>query len=189
MNPADVPSPSDAAEIRDRGYEVPVQANPWKRSKVAHVRVRLTFAIALLGASTGAAAQQIVKIPQSEARVSRPDDLFSLPPGQWHFAKRLWEGPAPCAPTECEGGYTTGELVISVQRSGSYALIIAGFRACEAVGQSELEVGNKVGKSNASRLRKQVERVVKGVAKTCKLAPPTIAALDATQLFPPKPGP
>jgi len=143
--------------------------------------------LALFGAATGAAAQQIVSVPQSEAPVARPDDLFGLPPGQWHFAKRLWQGQEPCTPTECEGGYTSVDLVVSAEHSGRHVLIIAGFRGCEAVGHSEVEVSEKPGKPSFGRVRKQVDRVIQGVAKTCNLTAPTIASLDAQQLFPPKP--
>src|SRR5829696_251782 len=126
---------------------------PWE----ADLRVTLILAMILLGASAGAAAQRIVKVPQSEARVSRPDVLFSLAPRQWHFARHLWEGPAPCTPSECEGGYTSGDLVISVEHSREHVRIMAGFRSCEAVGHSEVQVGAKPGKSTFSRVRKQTE--------------------------------
>lgn len=148
------------------------------------MRIRPTFALILLSASTSAIGQQVVKIPQSQSQISRPDDLFDLTPGQWHFAKRLWEGASPCTSTECEGGYTSGDLVISAEHSGQFVRIIAGFRNCEAVGHSEVEVGNKPGKSSFKRVRKQVDRVVKGVAKTCKLTAPTVGPFEAAQLFP-----
>ena len=146
--------------------------------------VRSIALTALLFASASGAAQEIVKVPQSKAQVARPDDLFALTPGQWHFAKHLWEGPAPCTPTECEGGYTSGDLVVSVEHSGEFVRIIAGLRGCEAVGFSEVEVGTKPGKPTFGRVRKQVERVVKGAAKTCNSAAPSVPALEAAQLFP-----
>ena len=34
-------------------------------------------------------AQEIEKVAARKANVARPDDLFSLPPGQWHMAKLL----------------------------------------------------------------------------------------------------
>ena len=150
-----------------------------------HTRPILVFA--LLGAATGATGQEVVRVPQSEAQVARPDDLFALPPGQWHFAKRLWQGSELCTPTECEAGYTSGDLVISTEHSGSYVRIIAGFRSCEAVGHSEVEVGTKPGKPSFGRVRKQVDRVIKGIAKACKVTAPAVAPLDAVQLFPAKP--
>ena len=43
------------------------------------------------------AAQEIVKVPAKDApSVARPDDLFRLPPGQWHFAKQVCTGNEPC---------------------------------------------------------------------------------------------
>ena len=132
-----------------------------------------------------ATAQGIVKVPHSQARtVSRPDDLFNLAPGQWQFAKALWEGPAVCTPAQCEAGFTSDGLVVSVEHAGEFVRIIAGLRGCESVGFSEVEVGSKPGKPTFGRVRKQVQRVVKGVSRTCKLAAPDVPELDAAQLFP-----
>jgi hypothetical protein len=141
----------------------------------------------VLTAAIGSAAisQTIVKVPRSEAQsVARPDDLFNLPPGQWHFAKSLWEGSAPCTPTQCEAGFTADALVISVEHAGEFVRIIAGLRDCEAVAFSEVGVGKKPGKPTYGRVRKQAERVVKGLARTCKLAVPDVPAIDAARLFP-----
>ena len=140
--------------------------------------------LVLLFAPGSGEAQEIVKVPQSKAQVARPDDLFSLPPGQWQFAKHLWEGKEPCMPSQCEAGITVSDLVVSVEHSGEFVRIIAGLRGCEAVGFSEVEVGTKPGKPTFGRVRKQVERVVKGAAKTCNSAAPSVPALEAAQLFP-----
>src|SRR3982750_812546 len=150
--------------------------------------IKLLSIAALLSASAELAAQEVVKVPQSHSRaVSRPDDLFALSPDQWHVSKRLWEGPAPCTPEQCEAGFTSGDIVVSAERSGEFIRIIAGFRGCEAVGASEVEVGTKPGKPTFGRVREQIKRVVKGVSKTCKLATPAVPTLDVLQLFPPKP--
>ena len=131
-----------------------------------------------------ATAQEIVKVPSSQARtVSRPDDLFNLPPGQWHFAKALWEGSEPCTPTQCEAGFTTDGLVVSAEHAGEFVRIIAGMRGCESVGFSEVEVGKKPGKPTYGRVRKHAERVVKGLSKTCKLSAPAVPELDAARLL------
>lgn len=152
---------------------------------IRHMRVQLLAALALLGASFNAVAQEIVKVPQSHSRaVSRPDDLFTLPPGQWHLAKQLWQGPGECATDQCEAGLTVGDLVVSVEHTGEFVRIIAGFRGCEAVGSSEVEVGKKPGKPSFGRVRDQMKRVVKGVSKTCAVAIPAIPTLDVAQLFP-----
>src|SRR3954454_5095128 len=144
--------------------------------------------LACMALATTAAAQEIVKVPQRHSRaVSRPDDLFTLPPGQWHVSKRLWERPAPCTPEQCEAGFTSGDFVVTAERSGEFIRIIAGFRGCQAVGSSEVEVGTKPGKPTFGRVREQIKRVVKGVSKTCKLATPAVPTLDVLQLFPPKP--
>jgi len=148
------------------------------------MHVTRTALLVLLFASGSGGAQEIVKVPQSKAQVARPDDLFSLPPGQWQFAKHLWEGTEPCTPSQCEAGITVSDLVVSVEHSGEFVRIIAGLRGCESVGYSEVEVGTKPGKPTFGRVRKQVESVVKGTAKTCNATAPAIPSLEAAQLFP-----
>ena len=151
--------------------------------------MRLLAFMALFGISAAAAAQEIVKVPQSDLRaVARPDDLFALSPGQWHWAKHLREGQAPCMPEQCEAGLTSGDAVVSVEHSGEFVRIIAGFRGCEAVGSSEVEVGKKPGKPTFGRVRDQIKRVVKGAAKTCKVTAPDLPALETGQMFPAKQG-
>ena len=142
-------------------------------------------ALSLLAAPS--VAQEIVKVDAKDVpSVSRPDDLYTLPPGQWHFAKQLWAGNDPCDDKHCEAGYTSGDLVVSVERSEKNIRLIAGLRNCEAVGFSEMAPGNKLGKSEGKRVAKQVKNVVKGVAKTCKASAPEVPALDVAQLFPAK---
>ena len=132
-------------------------------------------------------AQEVVKVDAKDApTVARPDDLFALPPGQWYFAKQLWSGNEPCDDQHCEAGFTSGDLVVSVERSEKFVRLIAGFRNCEAVGFSEMEPGNKPGKYNRKKVAKQVKNVVKGVAKTCNATAPTVPDLDAALLFPKK---
>ena len=64
------------------------------------MRAQLLIACGMLGASVQLAAQEIVKVPASQApTVARPDDLFKLPPNQWTVAKQLWAGPEPCTAT------------------------------------------------------------------------------------------
>lgn len=152
------------------------------------MHARLTSCL-LLCVPVASTAQEIVKVPASKApTVARPDDLFKLPPGQWHFAKRLWEGSGPCDASACEAGFNGGDLVVSVEKAGEYVRIIAGFRGCEAVGYSEVEVGTKPGSPTFGRVRDQVKRVVKGVAKTCKLTAPDVPKIEAAQLFPARQG-
>jgi hypothetical protein len=142
-------------------------------------------ALSLLAAPS--LAQEVVKIPAKEApTIGRPDDLFNLPPGQWHYAKQLWSGNEPCDAQHCEAGYTDGILAVSVERSATFVRLIAGFRNCEAVGFSEMEPGNKPGKYNRKKVRKQVNNVVKGVAKTCNSTAPKVPDLDPALLYPAK---
>jgi hypothetical protein len=152
------------------------------------VQVPLTYAFALMSiASTALQAQEIVKVPASEAKVARPDDLFALPPGQWHLAKQLSVGSEPCVLDQCEAGFTSGDLVVSAEHAKDFVRIIAGFRNCEGTAFSEVEVGSKPGKPTFGRVSKQIDRVLKGLAKTCKVTEPAVPKLEVAQLFP-KPG-
>src|SRR3954466_15686531 len=104
-------------------------------------RFLLLFAMSL---GLPAHAQEIVKVPETlQPSVKRPDDLFQLPPGQWHFARHLWQSQEPCDDKSCEAGFTSGDLVISVERSDKFVRIIAGLRDCQSVGFSEIETGSK----------------------------------------------
>jgi hypothetical protein len=148
------------------------------------MRTRLIPLLALALASTGAQAQEIVEVPASRANISRPDDLFALPPGQWHMARSIALGSEPCAPDQCEAGFTSGELVISVEHSKEFVRIIAGFKGCERTAYSETEVGSKPGRPSFERLSRQVDQVVKGLAKTCNMPAPSTPKLEVSQLFP-----
>ena len=141
-------------------------------------------AFALIFASTAAQAQEIVEVPASKANVARPDDLFNLPPGQWHMAKSLAAGSEPCAADQCEAGFTSGDLVVSVEHAKDFVRIIAGFRGCERTAYSELEVGSKPGKPTFGRVAKQVDRVLKGLGKQCSKTVPEVPKLEVAQLFP-----
>jgi len=65
-----------------------------------------------------------------------------------------------------------------------FVRIIAGFKGCEKTAYSELEVGSKPGKPTFSRVTKQVNQVVKGLGKTCKMTAPALPKLEVAQLFP-----
>ena len=129
-------------------------------------------------------AQEMEKVAASKANVARPDDLFSLPPGQWHMAKLLSQASEPCSSDQCEAGFTSGELVVSVEHAKDFVRIIGGFRGCENTAYSEVEVGSKPGKPTFGRVAKQVERVVKGLAKTCKMTAPAVPKLQVASMFP-----
>lgn len=140
-------------------------------------------AFALLFASAAVQAQEIVEVPASKANVARPDDLFNLPPGQWQFAKTLGGG-EPCVSDQCEAGFTSGDLVVSVEHAKEFVRIIAGVKSCERTAYSEVEVGSKPGKPTFGRVSKQVERVLKGLGKQCSTTVPAVPKLEAAQLFP-----
>src|SRR5947208_4110292 len=114
-------------------------------------------------------AQEIVKVPEAlQPSVKRPDDLFQLPPGQWHLARHIWEGDQLCDETSCEAGFTSGDVVVSVERSGKFVRVIAGLRDCQSVGFSEIESGNDPGRYVRKQIAGLVDDVVKVLGKTCK---------------------
>jgi len=147
------------------------------------MRATLFTVIALMLASTCAEAQEVEKVPASKANVARPDDLFNLPPGQWLMQRTLSGAAEPCTTEQCEAGFTSGDLVISVEHAKEFVRIIAGFRNCENTAYSEVEVGTKPGKPTFGRVSKQIERVVKGLSKTCKATAPAVPKLDVASMF------
>jgi len=146
---------------------------------------RIAWAIALAFAAAGAAqAQRIVEVPASEANVTRPEDLYQLEPGRWHLGKQLWQSDEPCTSIECEAGFTQGDLVVSAYHKADKVFIIASMRTCASPAFSELDIGDKVSSSERRRVGKQVERVLSGLGKTCKMTTPTVPALTGDWLFP-----
>ena len=134
--------------------------------------------------SASASAQEIVKVPATQANVPRPDDLYNLPPGQWQFARQLSQGGEACTPEYCEAGFTSGDLVVSVEHAKEFVRIIAALRDCTGTAYSEVEVGSKPSRSARKRVEKQVKRVVKGLGKTCGAPPPEVPALESSHLLP-----
>jgi len=146
--------------------------------------MRASLLPVLLVLSAAASAQEVVEVPASKANVARPDDLFALPPGQWHLAKSLAGGSEACVSDQCEAGFTSGDLVVSVEHAKDFVRIIAGFKGCERTAYSELEVGSKPGKPTFGRVAKQVNQVVKGLGKQCNMTTPEVPKLEVAQLFP-----
>jgi len=130
-------------------------------------------------------AQHIEEIAASKApTVYRPDDLFQLPAGQWHYAEHLWQGSNPCVLDQCEAGFTAGDLVVSVEHSKGWVRVMAGFRNCAPVAFSEIETSKSPDRYLRSHVENQVKRVVKGAAKTCKVTAPAVANLSVASMFP-----
>jgi hypothetical protein len=130
-------------------------------------------------------AQHIERIDASKApTVYRPDDLFHLAPNQWHYGQHLWQGTEPCSEEQCEAGFTSGDLVLSVEHSKGWVRVMAGFRNCAPVAFSELETGKRPGRSLRSKVERQVGQVVKGAAKSCKVSAPAVANISIASMFP-----
>ena len=148
------------------------------------MRPWLIFAV-VLAAPLPALAQRVVEVPASEVDVAKPEDLYSRAPDRWHLAHRLWQGDDPCTETQCEAGYTSGNLAVSVERDGQIVTVTAALRGCSATAFSELDIGDKASKGERKKIAKQVQRVVKGLGKTCKAEMPEVAPLTGDWLFPP----
>ena len=149
--------------------------------------MRLGFAFLLSAGLIAAplAAQHIEKIDPSKApTVYRPDDLFHLAAGQWHYAKHLWEGSDACVEDQCEAGFNSGDLVVSVEHSKGSVRLIAGFRNCAPVAFSEIETSKTPDRYLRSKVEKQVAQVVKGAAKSCKTSAPAVANISVASMFP-----
>ena len=99
------------------------------------------------------------------------------------YAKHLWHGSEPCTEEQCEAGFTSGNLVLSVEHSKGWLRRWRVPQLCA----SRLQRG----RDQASRridpcaaVESQVARVVKGAAKTCKLTAPAVANLSVASMFP-----
>ena len=144
----------------------------------------LTAMIAL--SALPASAQEIVKVPASEAKVSLPEDIFVLPPGQWYVARQVSQGNEPCTADSCEAGFNSGDLAISVERAKDYVRVIAGFRGCQNVAYQEVQTGLSPGSSRRGEVSHLLKKVVKAAEKSCKLKAPTVPKLDIKSLYPAK---
>lgn len=137
-----------------------------------------------LAAAGPVLAQRIVEVPSSDVDVAKPEDLYSRAPDRWHLGRQLWQGDEPCTPTECEAGYTSGDLAVSAERNGPAVTITAAWRGCSATAYSELDIGDTASKGERKKIAKQVQRVVKGLGKTCHVEMPVVAPLTGDWLFP-----
>lgn len=136
------------------------------------------------------AAQRVEKVPAGSAdALQLPDDLFTLPPGIWAFARHLWEGNEPCTADGCEAGYTSGDLVVSVERAKENVRILAGFRNCGSRAWNYHEIGGKASGRDTKAIGKAIRRAVRASAKSCKVEAPAVAELDTRSLYPAAPQP
>lgn len=149
------------------------------------MRLRHFILLSISAICTPVFAQHIEKIDASKApTVYRPDDLFALSPDQWHYAQHLWQGTEPCTEDQCEAGFTSGDLVLSVEHSKGWVRIMAGFRNCAPVAFSEIETSKSPGRYSRAKVERQVSQVVKGAAKSCKVAAPAVSNISVASMFP-----
>jgi hypothetical protein len=148
-----------------------------------HIR---SLAVILALAAFPASAQDIVKVPVSEAGVALPEDVFALPAGQWYIARQVSQGNEPCTADACEAGFNSGNLVISVEHAKENVRVIAGFRGCEAVAFQEVQTGNSPGASSRGEVSNLLKKVVKAAEKSCMVKAPKVPKLDVKSLFPAK---
>ena len=148
------------------------------------MRLPFLIAAALASAAAPVGAQRIVEVPASEVDVAKPEDLYDRAPDRWHLARELWQGDDPCSETQCEAGYTAGNLVVSAERNGPSVIITAAWRGCSATAYSELDIGEEASRGERKKIAKQVQRVVKGLGKTCDTPMPEVSPLTGDWLFP-----
>ena len=121
------------------------------------MKFRFPILIAALLLPQAARADQVEEVPRGTPDIpALPEDLFRLPPGIWAFAKELWKGDDPCTADECEGGYTSGDVVVSVLRRKTQVRVVAGFRGCVSVSWNDYEVGKKASSGDTKAIAKQI---------------------------------
>jgi hypothetical protein len=142
------------------------------------------LSVLVLVAPGPAVAQRVVEVPSNEVDVAKPEDLYSRAPDRWHLARHLWQGDEPCTASQCEAGYTSGDLAVSAERDGPTVTISAAWRGCSATAYSQLDIGETASKGERKKIAKQVQRVVKGLGKACQAEMPVVAPLTGDWLFP-----
>ena len=142
----------------------------------------------LVSSAFPASAQDIVKVPVSEAGVTLPEDIFNIPAGQWYVARQVSQGNEPCTADACEAGFNSGDLVISVEHAKENTRVIAGFRGCEAVAFQEARTGIKPSASQRGEVSHLLKKVVKAAEKSCNVKAPSVPKLDVKSLYPAKSG-
>jgi hypothetical protein len=153
-------------------------------------RILRALAAALLLAPIPLAAHRVEKVRAGSKDAQKlPEDLFDLPPGAWAFAEHLWQGDAPCTAQACEAGFTSGDLVVSVERAKEHVYVLAGFRGCASVAWNDYPIGGKASSGDSKAIAKRIKKAVATSAKYCKVAAPAVAALDAGRLYPEPPQP
>lgn len=144
----------------------------------------------VLASALGLAPMPCVAQPVEEVRPGSPDapglpeDLFRLTPNTWSVARQLWKGDDPCTADQCEAGYNSGDMVVSVERGKRYLRIVAGFRGCESVAWNEYKIGDKPSKRDTKTIGKRIRKTVGTSAKYCRVEAPGIATLDSHLLYP-----
>ena len=135
-------------------------------------------------ASTALHGQELVQVPESQAGVILPVDIFDLPAGQWFVAKQVSQGAEACSADACEAGFNSGDLVLSVEHAKEFVRVIAGFRGCDRVAFQEVETGMRPNSAKRGRVSDLIRDVVKGAEKSCKVKAPVVPKLDVRSLFP-----
>jgi len=151
------------------------------------MRASLLVVASFVATAWPASAQRIVEVPTSEANVAKPEDLYRRAPDRWHLGRELWRGDDPCNETQCEAGYTSGDLAVSAERNGPSVNITAAWRGCASTAYSQIDIGETASKGERKKIAKQVQRVVKGLGKTCEAEMPVVAPLTGDWLFPEPP--
>lgn len=99
-----------------------------------------------------AAALALAALPAlSETVPAVPDYLFRAPEQQWVMGASLGQPGAACQPEQCEAGYRSGDLVLSVTRTPGVIRAVAGVRGCAAVSWHLIQPSSLAGLSPADQ--------------------------------------
>lgn len=75
------------------------------------------------------------------AQAAMPDYLFQLPERQWVLGGSLTQAGSRCGSEQCEAGYRSGDLVLSVRRGTGAVQAMAAVRGCSTVTTRTLASG------------------------------------------------
>ena len=91
----------------------------------------LTSRLALAALLAGGIAVAAPALADQSA--AAPEYLFRLPERVWILGGRLSENGTRCGAEQCEAGYHSGDLVLSVRRAGQDVQAVGAMRGCPSV--------------------------------------------------------
>ena len=115
--------------------------------------------LAPMAAFAAALAVSIAAPALAEPAPAVPERLYQQPDRQWVLSG--------CAADQCEAGYRSGDLVLSVRRAAGSVVAVAGVRGCPATAARGLRPATLEALSPADQYT-AIQRTALGAARTAR---------------------